>query len=317
MVIDAHADTLLKRYLGETISFLSGAKIDYHISEELLRKGGIDVQVFAIWVPVQMENFALDITLKMVAKAKTLAEQESFVLIKSKNDLKKIENQNDTLGMVLSIEGAVVLDRNLDLLPLFHELGIRSVGLAWSRSNLFAEGVTFKSDSSPGRGLSPLGKELVQQLEATGMLVDVSHLNPAGFNDVVNLSTKPFIASHSNARYLCSSIRNLTDEQLMDVASAGGVVGINFCSSFLNDKPEEASINDVIMHIEHIADVASIDSVGLGSDFDGITKGPAGLEDAGQVSKLPRLLEEHGFSKPEISKIMGRNFQRVFEKIWK
>ncbi|MFX0067192.1 MAG: dipeptidase, partial [Candidatus Hermodarchaeota archaeon] len=127
----------------------------------------------------------------------------------------------------------------------------------------------------------------------------------------------PFIASHSNSFKLCPIKRNLTDEQLMDIASAEGVVGINFARAFLNSEPEKADINDVIKHIAYISEIAGVDSVGLGSDFDGIPKAPEGLENAAKIKTIPPLLEEEGFSQQDISKIMGKNFQRVFESVWK
>ncbi|MFX0094003.1 MAG: dipeptidase [Candidatus Hodarchaeota archaeon] len=316
LVIDCHADTLLKKYYSFLSMLFPFDNFDFHVSKPLLIEGGVDVQVFAIFIPPRVEKLGIEITLNMIAMAKEMVKDGEFILIKSNNDLKRIENQKDALGMILSLEGAVVFERNLKLLPIFYELGIRSIALAWSRKNLFAEGTIFEIKNYEGEGLTVYGKQLVEQMENLGMVVDVSHLNKKSFGDVTQITTKPFIASHSNSFKLCPIKRNLTDEQLMSIASAEGVVGVNFCMPFLNPNPEKATINDVIQHIKHIIEVAGVDYVGLGSDFDGIKKGPEGLEHVGKMKKIPPLLEKEGFSRQDINKIMGGNFQRVFKTIW-
>ncbi len=149
------------------------------------------------------------------------------------------------------------------------------------------------------------------------MIIDVAHLNLEGYRDVTNYSNKPFIDSHSNAYSLCPVSRNLTNDQLEMIASADGVVGINFSPAFLSKNLYEASITDVIKHIKYIAEKAGVQHVGLGSDFDGIVMTPKGLENASKISKIPILLDQEGFSTNEISKIMGDNFLRVLKKNWK
>ena len=149
------------------------------------------------------------------------------------------------------------------------------------------------------------------------MLVDVAHLNAEGYQDVSKITTKPFIDSHSNAFELTPVARNLTDDQLEIIASANGVVGINFCPSFLAEDADKASIQDVINHIKYISDKIGVKHVGLGSDFDGISKTPIGLEDARKVRDIIPRLEYEGFSKKDISMIMGMNFYRVFKEVWK
>ena len=245
-------------------------------------------------------------------------EKDGFTLITSKSDLKKLEeSKKGNIGMILSLEGTLALERN-QLLPIFYELGVRNIGLSWSRKNLFCEGVKIPQTNTEGEGLSIHGKELIEQMETLGLVVDVSHLNQKGFTDVAKMTTKPFIASHSNAYQLCPVIRNLRDDQLMQIANADDVVGINFCPPFLITKnPEQASINNVIQHIKYIADLIGVEYVGLGSDFDGIETTPKGLENASKINKIPPLLEKEEFSKQDIAKIMGGNFQRVFEKVWK
>lgn len=318
LVIDCHADTLLKRYLRtfDTIFSSNYVKNEDHISKDLQIAGGIDLQVFAIFIPSKLEKIGIEVSLEMIALAKEM-EKEGYLLIRSLRDLTKIGGNNGKIGMVLSMEGAVALERNMNLLPIFYELGIRNIGLSWSRLNLFCDGSSFSESKDGGRGLSSDGKELVENIEKLGMIIDISHLNEKGFTDVSRLVTKPFIASHSNAYELCPVSRNLKDNQLEEIASTGGVVGVNFCRGFLSKNPEEASIKDVVKHIRYIAELIGINHVGVGSDFDGILKTPKGLENASKMKDISFILSKEGFSKMDIDKIMGNNFQRVFKKIWK
>ena len=318
IVIDCHADTLLKQYLGPlTLTFSENLmQQENHVTKELLDKGGVDIQVFAIFVPPKLEKLGVEITLEMIALAKEM-EKVGFFLIKSKNELAKVKQIKNSTGMVLSMEGTVAFERNLNLLPIFYELGIRNIGLSWSRSNLFCEGTGLYDSMNESRGLTCQGRALVEEMEKLGIIIDISHLNEKGVADVTNITSKPFIASHSNAYNLCPVSRNLKDNQLEEIASANGVIGINFYPRFLSQNPEKVSINNVIEHIIYIAELIGIDHVGLGSDFDGITITPKGLENAGKIKNIPPLLEKNGFSKTEISKIMGCNFQRVFTEVWK
>jgi membrane dipeptidase len=315
IVIDCHSDTLLKKYYEQ--HFLIGEKEQiFHVSKDLLLQGGIDIQVFAIFVPPKLEKLGVEISLEMIAIAKEM-ENNGFFIIKSSNELLQFnqKKKNSKIGMILSLEGAVALERNQRLLPIFYELGIRLLGLTWSRKNLFCEGTDFSQENISGEGLSRYGLELVEMLDNLGIVIDISHLNREGVADVVKNTKNPFIASHSNCYKLCSNNRNLSDDQLFDIASAEGVVGINFYPRFLTKK--NATVYDVIRHINYVVDLIGVNYVGIGSDFDGIGITPEGLENAGKIKTIPLLLEGEGFNKQDISKIMGRNFQRVFRKVWK
>jgi membrane dipeptidase len=268
-----------------------------------------------MFTPPKLEKIALEVTLEMISIAKELAKKDDFLLIKTLSDLNSLKSHpSETLGMVLSVEGAEAFERNLKVLPLFYELGVRIIGLTWSRSNLFGEGVDFKTKKE-GEGLTKHGKELIEEMESLGMVIDVAHLNSEGYRDVSRHSNYPFIDSHSNAYAVCPVARNLTDEQLEIIASADGVVGINFAPHFLNHQIEEASIHDVVKHIRYITDKIGISHIGLGSDFDGIAMTPKGLEDARKIPDLVILLEDD-FSKKDIVKIMGGNLERVFRSVW-
>jgi membrane dipeptidase len=151
-----------------------------------------------------------------------------------------------------------------------------------------------------------------------GIVIDVSHLNRKGFQDVVNYSKEPFIASHSCAYSVNKHQRNLTDEQIKQIADVEGCIGINFAQGFLvaDPKKEPATIDDAIEHMVYIAELVGVDYVSLGSDFDGIDQGPVGLEDARKFKDFPPRLKDKGYSNKDIDKLMGENWHRVFREIW-
>jgi membrane dipeptidase len=320
VVIDAHADTLLKTYMIQNFKLLfQDRKPTFHVTRKLLEEGGVDVQVLALFVPSGFVKLGIEITLELIYEARKL-EKDNFPLIRSKSDYLKLKENRKFPAMVLSMEGAVALERKPELLHVLFELGVRSLALAWSRSNIYAEGVPFVlKESDRIRGLSQQGLELISIMEELGIVLDVSHLNRPGFDDVVKTSTKPFIASHSNAHQLCPVSRNLHNDQIEAIANAGGVIGINFYNKFLvhDVDPSKASIDNVIEHIRYITDLVGIHHVGLGSDFDGISMTPQGLENVSKVKYLPPLLEKEGYGKNDIRKIMGENLERIFLKVWK
>ena len=224
------------------------------------------------------------------------------------------------LAMVLHLEGAEAIDPGLSALDAWHAAGVRSLGLVWSRPSAFGHGVPFRFPASPdtGPGLTDAGRALVRRCAALRILVDVSHLNAAGFADVARLAAAPVVASHSACHALCPATRNLTDDQLREIGRSEGIVGIVFATPFLRaDGAEDPDtpLSTVVAHARHAAEVAGIDHVGLGSDFDGAPL-PAALSD---VAALPRLLEalrDDGFSADEVQRIAWANWRRVLEAAW-
>jgi membrane dipeptidase len=225
-----------------------------------------------------------------------------------------------TLGMVLHIEGAEPIDPGLVALEAWYAAGVRSVGLVWSRPSTFGHGVPFRFPSSPdtGPGLTDAGLALVRRCAQLGILVDVSHLNAAGFADVARLGAAPIVASHSACHALCPATRNLTDEQLREIGATDGLVGIVFAPPFIRaDGRNDADtpLSTLVAHVRHAVEVAGIDHVGLGSDFDGATM-PASI---GDVAGLPRLIDalrEDGFSPAEVEGIAWDNWRRALATAW-
>jgi len=171
------------------------------------------------------------------------------------------------------------------------------------------------------KGLKQKGFEAVELMNELGMLVDVSHLSDAGFDDVLKHSKQPFVASHSNARAMTNHPRNLSDEMLKQLADAGGLTGINFFNNFLvkgvlKEKLEVAKIEDMVRHIKHIRNVAGVEVIGLGSDFDGIPN-EVEIADASQMGKLSEALLKQGFSYDEVEKMFWKNGIRVIKEVLK
>jgi membrane dipeptidase len=228
--------------------------------------------------------------------------------------------KDGVLAPVLHIEGAEAIDENFELLDVLHEAGLRSLGPVWSRSNAFGHGVPFRCPSSPdtGPGLTDLGKELIAACNRLRILIDLSHLNERGFWDVAALSNAPLVATHSNAHALSPHSRNLTDKQLAAIRDTGGMVGVNFATSFLRpDGRQDAGTPTelVIDHLERILEQVGEDCVGFGSDFDG-AKIPAGIGNAAGLQNLVKIMRARGFGGPLIEKVCSGNWLRVLGQTW-
>lgn len=220
---------------------------------------------------------------------------------------------------VLHMEGAEAIDRSLEGLELWYAAGLRSLGPVWSRPNAFGHGVQFVSPSSPdiGGGLTGSGQALVRRCAELGILVDLSHLNEAGFWDVARLDLGPLVASHSAAHALCAASRNLTDSQLDAIGASGGLVGVVFASAFL--RPDFAEDPDtpldlIVEHARYIAERIGAEHVALGSDFDGAV---LALRDASHIPQLLDGLAAAGFSADELAGIAWRNWRRTLAEWWR
>jgi membrane dipeptidase len=332
-VFDGHNDVLsrlLKSGPGAPAGFLAGDG-EGHLDLPRAALGGYAGGCFAVFTGSPPEQaYASDAYFAPVDRSRALPEALAQVAL-----LLRLERESggalrvartaadlDDAGVVavLHLEGAEPIGLDLAELDVLHAAGLRSIGLTWSRPNAFATGVPFRFPGSPdqGPGLTDLGRALVRACAELGILVDVSHLNARGFWDVLELSDGPVVASHSNAHALCPSPRNLTDDQLRAIGERAGVVGINFHVSFLRaDGREDADtpLSLIAEHAAHVAALAGVECVGLGSDFDGAVM-PAAL---GDVTGLPALLDvlgEAGFSAAEIAGIASGNWRRVLAAVW-
>lgn len=229
--------------------------------------------------------------------------------------------QPGRVAAILHLEGAEPLAADLSDLEAWHARGLRSIGLVWSRANAFAEGVPFRFPSTPdtGPGLTAAGRELVRACNDLGIVVDLSHLNEAGFWDVAQLSSQPLVATHSNVHALCASSRNLTDAQLDAVGASGGVVGVNFAVSFVREdggQVAETPLEDIVRHVEYIAGRIGVEHVAFGSDFDGALV-PEALGGIAGLPKLVAALRAGGFDDEAVAKVTHRNWLRVLGDTWR
>jgi membrane dipeptidase len=228
--------------------------------------------------------------------------------------------ETGTLAMELHFEGAEAIDPELDALEVYYQAGLRSLGITWSRPNRFGYGVPFQFPASPdtGPGLTDLGKELVRACNRLGVMIDLSHLNEAGFWDVAAITTAPLVATHSNVHALCGATRNLTDRQLDAVRESQGVVGLNFNCGFLHPEGARGSQLDLgvmVDHLDYLIGRLGDDKVALGSDFDGATM-PDDLRDVSRLPNLIAAMRARGYDDATIRKIAYENWLRVLELTW-
>lgn len=229
--------------------------------------------------------------------------------------------ENGTVAAVLHFEGAEAIDPKLASLEFFYAAGLRSLGLVWSRPNAFADGVPFRFPHSPdiGDGLSSAGKDLVRECNRLGIMVDLSHLNEKGFWDVAAISDAPLVASHSNAHALSEVSRNLTDRQLDAIKDSQGIAGVNFSVSMLREDGRRvpgSGLSEIVRHIDYMVDRIGVESVGLGSDFDG-TNIPDEMGDVTGLPKLMQALSDRGYDAAALEKIGHANWLRVLAETWR
>jgi membrane dipeptidase len=229
--------------------------------------------------------------------------------------------QNQIIALVLHFEGAEAIDPELNALHVFYQAGLRSLGLAWSRPNVFAHGVPFRFPHSPdtGPGLSEAGRELVKTCNQLGIMVDLAHINAKGFWDTVEITAAPLVVTHAGVHALCPSTRNLTDKQLDAVGDSGGVLGINFHVGFLREDgllKADTPVSQIVRHIDYVAQRIGIEHVALGSDFDGAIM-PLELGDAAGMPKLINCLRDKGYDNEALRKVTHENWVRVLGKTWK
>ncbi|WP_201511797.1 dipeptidase [Psychrobacter alimentarius] len=228
--------------------------------------------------------------------------------------------QNQQLAIVLHLEGAEFLAIEPDLLDVFYEAGLRSIGPLWNRKSLFGDGLNASFPHSPdtGSGLTREGKDLILACRDKHMLIDVSHMNERAFWDTLEIANQPIVATHSNAHTLCAQARNLTDRQLAAIKQNGGMVGVNFDVAFLRadgQRDTQTSLDVIIAHLAYLIDHLGEDHVGFGSDFDGCLL-PDELSDISQISKLIERMQQRHFSDALIEKITSKNWFRVLGEIW-
>lgn len=309
-VIDLHCDTLLECWRNKEQSLLEGTTA---INLNKLREGNSLAQCFAMYLPWKKMDIGPYEILKGIYKTYSDKMEMHKDIIKPALTVEDIEKnaQEGYISSILTIEDAAFLENKIERLDEVFNMGVRMIGLIWNYENCVAY-PNSRDEAAHLRGLKVFGMDVVEKMNELGMIIDCSHLNEGGFYDVAKLSKKPFIASHSCARALCNHPRNLTDEQLKTLGDKGGVCGINFYGSFLNESEEPASFNRIIEHLEYVKNKAGIDAVAFGSDFDGIDDNGELIDFTGFNPLIDRMRKH--FTDDEIDKISHINALRVLRE---
>lgn len=315
-----------------------------HLDLPRMKQGGLAGGFFAIWIPSaegfsdedaqqKMENppfhmplpdqipaeDALPHAFEQAAALLSLERTGTLGIARTAADLTDLMDQG-RIAAIMHMEGIEAI-RTPDDLHLWHAAGLRSLGPVWSRPTRFAHGVPFAFPASPdiGTGLTQAGRNMVAECNALGIMLDLSHLNEAGFNDIATLSDAPLVASHSGVHAICESSRNLTDRQLHQIADSKGLVGLNFASSFLRPDGKRLPLEglDVMLrHLDHLLSILGEDGVAFGSDFDGALM-PQDIPDASALPTLIDAMRDHGYGDALIAKIACDNWIGVLKRTWK
>ncbi len=313
-VIDGHIDTLIALNHQER-TFSQGSNTG-HCDLQRMKEGSVSAALFAIFPAMTKKHIinGLDEWFKLVNNP-----ENHLYHIKSIEDFKNAENSNK-IGAVLHFEGAGGIDKDFALLRLSYQLGLRSMGLSWSNVNKFATGALF-DQKQEDRGLTEKGKKLLITAQKMGITIDVSHLNDPSFWDAIEITNKPIIATHSNCRSICNVPRNLTDKQIIAIHEKHGAIGLNFGLRFLSEEHKQAKSSVELplevfkSHIDHIVNLTDINTVAIGTDFDG-TMIPSNISGSNDFPKFFDYFLENGYSEQDLKKLGHENLLRVFKDTW-
>ncbi|MFA1820345.1 dipeptidase [Virgibacillus oceani] len=324
MVVDSHIDTLMKVVEDETglPAVDIGEETDFEIDIPKLQEAGLHVPFMAAFTAGHYDDHAKNIS-DTLAPIHALYwteknNSESFTIASTLDEIRQAV-KDEKIAAVPAIEGAYSLagEHALELLHQYYDLGITTIGFTWNYSNALGEGAdrvyNDRNNTPSDGGLTELGETIVKEMNRLGMLVDVSHMDEGTFWDVLDVTEEPIIATHSGVDALHSHPRNLTDDQLRALAENGGVIGIVFYPQFLTETGE-ATVGDIVDHIDHAVEIMGVDHVAIGSDFDGATL-PADMQDSTDISMITEELEIRGYSSFDIMKIMGGNTLRVLQEV--
>ena len=307
--IDAHADTIsraIQRNPGQQSLYINDA-LDVDFSR--LSEFDAPVQVFVAWCPdrwvqaaFEHTNYMFDFFEQEVAKHSDLIE-----IARDLDDIRRIAGEGK-ISAILAIEGGEALEGKIENLDHFYNRGVRILAPTWNRENELGFGQATNST----QGLKPFGFEVIRRMDELGMILDVSHLNEAGFWDAHEAGTRPYMASHSNAYSVLPHPRNLTDYQIMAIAERGGIIGFNMFPQIITSN-SRAAMSDIMAHFRHFIDIGAGDHIGLGCDFDGIPSMPQGITDVSSLVLLARELTNE-FDEDTSFRIMEGNFYEFFKR---
>lgn len=319
IVVDAHLDLggiIYNNRVNGKIKVLN----DLFLND--FRKSGIKFVISAIFIENNVVDMSLKLALLQIEAIKAdIRECKDFVLIKNSNDMIKSVKENK-IGLILSLEGLEPIHRELELLNVFYELGVRGFGVTWARRNYVADGSYFRSpEEGTLGGLTPFGIQVMEKAAEIGYFVDVSHINDIGFDDVFKYVDSAIIASHSNARKLNKISRNLSDNQIRTIASRNGVIGVNAYTSIVSSEDEKQSIKGLCDHIDYLVEISSDRNVGFGFDlcnkyYDNGKKYDI-LNSHEDTILITEELLKRNYSVKSIKNIIGLNFYNYLLKVLK
>ena len=289
---------------------------------------GVAIYIEDRYLPENGLRVALDQIERLYAET---AASQRFAICKSYRDIQEA-GKRARIALLITMEGIEPLGTNLNQLRVFYELGVRSIGVTHARTNAAGHGGVFAASGSSREGLTAFGREVVRECEALSVIIDLAHINPAGFEEILSITTKPPIVSHTNVRQYYDIERNISDEQIRMIGERRGVIGVNCI--LVSPKEEESTLDRYIDHIEYIASSIGVDGVGIGFDFfefiyrqwpESRQKELAAkfttphfvpdLTNHSHARNLTRRLIERGFSDVDIEKILRGNWLRIFEEL--
>lgn len=332
-IVDMHIDTPYRLWRQN----LNGDEID-DISKRTLKgdfdypravSGGLNVPFFSIYTPAstQIDSTSHEMAVSLISMIEDIVtlHSDKFFIVKSTSDIELLDRER--LGIAFGMENGAPIQGDLSRVQFYHDKGIRYITLTHSKSNHISDSSYDENHQWEG-GLSSFGKELIREMNKVGIMVDISHVSDKAFYESIEISEVPVIASHSSLRHFTPGFeRNVSDDMLIKLASKGGVISINFGSSFLTKKALEyrrnregpypfADVTDVVDHIDRVVNLVGIDHVGIGSDYDGVGDTlPSNLKD---VSTFPNLISElltRGYTEEDIEKILSGNIIRVWKEV--
>lgn len=306
-IFDLHCDTAFEMVQKNQGLTRNSLQLDLERMEEYYGY----IQVFAAFVDqkdIKVSPMTHCMALIQKMQQEIRESQGRISLIQTADELEKVAT-NNKVGAILSLEGGEALEGDLSNLWTYYRFGVRLITLTWNWANEIADGVM----ESRGGGLTQFGKKAVRMMEEMGILIDVSHISEQGFWDVADVTTKPFVASHSCVKALCNHPRNLTDAQISCLIERRGGIGINFYPEFLSENGG-CSVKEILRHMEHILKLGGENVLGIGSDFDGISTLPDGMDGAQDIKILITAMQTEAWSDSLIQKVLFGNFYRIFKE---
>jgi len=319
-VLDSHCDTPSQIYRRSLDLSLDNK--DTHVDFPKLKAGGVDGAFFALYTSNSLsQEESKQLADNLLASVKdTLSKHPDLCALASTSDEAFANKENGLFSIFIGMENGLPIGKSLDALHSYYDQGVRYLTLTHAGDNDICDSCA--TEIKTWHGLSPFGREVVAEMNSMGMLIDVAHISDQSFWDVLKYSTKPVVSTHSCCRALADRPRNMSDEMIKALADKGGVIQINFYPYFLdgtyNDGDEiRPSYRKIADHIDHVVEIAGIDHVGIGSDFDGIDYTPEGMETCADMYKLFDELRSRGYTEKDLEKIASGNFFRVFNIVTK